>query len=117
MSVRTKGSVICARVFFLLQTEGQEKTVDQTTVIKLNGKTFQGCFFNTVLAHIFHALLLFILFYFAVFYFHVCIRLNVILSVFPGRSSQIFTINGTIPDEAVPESQGNIFITAESVCS
>lgn len=117
MSVRTKGSVICARVFFLLQTEGQEIRVDETAVIKLNGKIFQGCFFNTVLADIFHKLLLFILFYYAVFYFHVCIRLNVILSVFSGRSSQTFTIDGTIPDEAVPESQGNIFITTESVCS
>lgn len=53
MSVRTKGSVICACVFFLLQTEGQEVRVDETAVIKLNGKTFQGCFYNTVLANIF----------------------------------------------------------------
>uniref|UniRef100_H3DM71 Anaphylatoxin-like domain-containing protein n=1 Tax=Tetraodon nigroviridis TaxID=99883 RepID=H3DM71_TETNG len=47
-------------------TEGQEKRVDQTSVIKLNGK-----------------------------------------------SAQTFTIDGTMPDEAVPESQGNIFVTAE----
>lgn len=85
-------------------------------MIKLNGKMLQD-FFYTVLVDIFHTLLLFILFYFAVFYFHVCMRLNVILSVYSARSIQTFTIDGTIPDETVPESQGNIFITAEGVCS
>lgn len=73
MLVRRKGLVICDCVFFKLQREGQEKRVDETNVIKLNGKKFQGRFFYTVLVHIFHTLL-FILFYFAVFPFHVCIR-------------------------------------------
>lgn len=73
--------------------------------------------FSAKLVDIFHTLLLFILFVFAVFYFHICLRLNVILSVFPGKSVQIFIIDRTIPDEAVPESEGNIFISVESVCS
>lgn len=59
-----EGVGICVCIFFLLQTEGQEKRIDETSVFKLNGKMLHGWFH--ILIYIFYILLLFILFYFAV---------------------------------------------------
>lgn len=43
--------------------------------------------------------------------------INVLLSIVIGRTSKNITIDGSLPDETVPDSNSNIFVSVEGKCA